>query len=197
MIWFSGDHHLGENRFHLLKRPFNSRDEMVGKLIHYHNHLVSDDDTTYFLGDVCWNKSLDYLKYVGSCTGKKILLRGNHDRELTDSELLKYFDKVYPEGETVRIEVNGVEYALNHYPSLGVPDAFNLVGHIHSAWRVQLNMMNVGVDANNFRPVSAEEVEFYRKAIFDVYDEDVWVAYQDFNASFKEERGKPGSYFER
>jgi len=35
---------------------------------------------------------------------------------------------------------------------------------------------DVGVDANNYKPVSIDEIEFYRNAIEkDSYDEEVWV----------------------
>lgn len=130
-------------------------------------------------------------------SGRKILLRGNHDRVFTDEELLEYFDKVYPEGVGVEIEIFGNKYLLNHYPTLGVQNVFNLVGHVHSAWRVQLNMINVSVDANHFRPLNAKEIEFYRKAIFDMYDEDVWVAYNNSNAYHNGKRGKARTYFRK
>jgi hypothetical protein len=32
---------------------------------------------------------------------------------------------------------------LNHYPINGVKDHLNIVGHIHSLWKVQRNMINV------------------------------------------------------
>lgn len=104
----------------MLGRPFKTRDDMVWSLIENHNELVDENDLTYFLGDICWGKAPDYLKYVGKMSGRKILLRGNHDRVFTDEELLEYFDKVYPEGVGVEIESFGNKYLLNHYPTLGV-----------------------------------------------------------------------------
>lgn len=40
---------------------------------------------------------------------------------------------------------------------------------------VKRNALNVGVDCHNFRPISIETVEFYRNAIENHYDEEVFM----------------------
>jgi len=42
---------------------------------------------------------------------------------------------------------NEEEVYIDHYPTNGKSDIFNVVGHIHGTWKVQRNMVNVGVDA--------------------------------------------------
>ena len=74
-------------------------------------------------------------------------------------------------------------------------DCYNLVGHIHQAWKHQLNMLNVGVDVHNYRPVSFEKIPFYLKAITNYYDQDVWVAYNPINLKYLGSSGKKGTYF--
>ncbi|MDI6738323.1 MAG: hypothetical protein QME12_07475, partial [Nanoarchaeota archaeon] len=65
---------------------------------------------------------------------------------------------------------------LNHYPVNHVPDKFNIVGHIHSLWKVKPNMVNVGADAWHFRPVSEAEILFVHNAIAKgYYDANVFV----------------------
>ena len=82
-----------------------------------------------------------------------------------------------------------------YYPTMGRKDRFNLVGHIHAAWKYQLNSMNVGVDANHFAPIDLASIPFHYGAITKFYDEDVWAAYNELNAKWVGIRGKKGSYF--
>lgn len=54
------------------------------------------------------------------------------------------------------------------------PTSFCLTGHIHSLWKVQPKMINVGVDAWNYRPVSEDEILFCWNAMQNFYDENVF-----------------------
>ncbi|MGF2075493.1 hypothetical protein, partial [Enterococcus casseliflavus] len=63
------------------------------------------------------------------------------------------------------------------------------------AWKVQLNMVNVGVDANHFYPHALDNMRFFLQAISDFYDDDVWVGYSPLNLDYASKRGKQGSYF--
>lgn len=196
--FISADWHLGEDRFALMQRPFKNKMEMIESLIEKHNSLVNTDDVFYMVGDVCYQKSPEMLKYVGDFNGRKILIRGNHDRVFTDEQLLQYFEKVIPEGDGIDLEIEDIPVYLTHYPTQAKLERFNLVGHIHSAWKFQLNMMNVGVDVNHFVPLNLDViVPFAFKAISEFYDQDVWVAYQDVNSVWKEKRGKKDSYFKK
>ncbi len=56
-------------------------------------------------------------------------------------------------------------------------------------------MFNVGVDVKHYYPVDTEKIPFHLKAIKEFYDADVWVAYNELNESYKDTRGKKGSYF--
>ncbi len=193
--WICADHHLGEDRFEIMGRPFRSVDEMVNTLIANHNALVSKEDTVYMLGDVCYQKTPEFLDKVSAFNGKKILVRGNHDRVIDDAKFRKFFSIVIPEGMGLDLEIDGVKCYLTHYPTHGKQDRFNLVGHVHGAWKYQLNMFNVGIDVNHFRPVNLNTIPFHFKAICDYYDDDVWVAYNELNFVYKNRRGKKGSYF--
>lgn len=184
--WISSDYHLGEDRFQIMQRPFQSRSEMVETLIRNHNSVVSKDDEVHIVGDVCYDQAPEYLPYIDLFNGKKILYRGNHDRVFTDDQLKPYFEEIIPEGELSLLDVGNIKCALNHYPTKAVPDYFNLVGHIHSVWKYQLNMFNVGVDANHFYPHNIDEaVPFVYKAINEYYDDDVWAAYHIANKARK------------
>jgi calcineurin-like phosphoesterase family protein len=196
-IFVTSDWHLGEDRFDIMDRPFDDQMSMVETLVKNHNDVVNHDDTVYVLGDVCYQKTPEYLKYAGYFNGNKILVRGNHDRNISDEEFSPYFKKIIPEGEGIELhyEPLDVPLFLTHYPSCGVPDRFNLVGHIHSTWKYQLNMLNVGVDAHHFYPVCLDAFPFHYNAVTKFFDDDVWMAYQPQNEHYRGVRGKPGTYF--
>jgi calcineurin-like phosphoesterase family protein len=147
--WITADWHLGESRLDLLLRPFSDTMAMGDALIGNHNALVSDDDTVIVAGDVCYQKAPEFLNFVARFKGKKILLRGNHDRVFTDEQLKPYFERIIPEGLGIELEVEGIPCYATHYPTRGRADRFNLVGHIHAAWKYQLNTFNIGVDTNH------------------------------------------------
>jgi calcineurin-like phosphoesterase family protein len=166
---------------------------MVDRLVEIHNSIVEPEDLVYHLGDVCYHRTPEFLPQINRFNGKKILIRGNHDRVFSDEELGQYFSQITPEGEGLLIDVEGISCYATHYPHLGVKDHFNLVGHIHSAWKFQLNMMNVGVDVHHFRPVPAENIPKALNAIKNFYDDDVWVAYAECNQAYQGMRGKTGN----
>lgn len=191
------DYHLGEDRFEIMGRPFSTQQEMIDALIENHNRIVAPDDLVYMLGDVCYQKTPEFLPIMNRFNGKKILTRGNHDRVFTDEDLKPYFEHIIPEGDGIEIDFCDIPCYLTHYPTQGAADRFNIVGHIHAAWKYQPNMLNVGVDAHHFRPVNADTIGFHLKAITEFYDKDVWVGYETINSKYVGERGKRTSYFNR
>lgn len=196
--WITADLHLGEDRFDLMQRPvFANAQEMIDLFVKNHNSVVSPDDIVQVVGDVVYQKAPQFLEQISRFNGKKILYRGNHDRVFSDSDLSPYFSEIVPEGECRTANFAGVECNIVHYPTLGVNDKFNLVGHVHGAWKFQLNSFNVGVDANHYFPHNVERIPFYLEAISKYYDNDVWAAYLPCNQEFQSTRGKKANYFER
>ncbi len=193
--WLTADWHLGEDRFELMGRPFVTVDQHVNALVSNHNAVVSKDDTVYVVGDVCYQNTPEFLDRVAMFNGKKTLIRGNHDRKITDAQFKKYFQHVVPEGMGIELEVNGILCYATHYPTHGRKDRFNLVGHIHAAWKYQLNSLNIGVDVHHFTPVNLARIPFHHKAVCEYYDDDVWVGYDEINFTYRNKRGKKGSYF--
>lgn len=193
-IFFTSDTHLGETRFGIMNRPgFADAQSMVDHLVEVHNSIVAPEDLVYHIGDVCYDKAPEFLPQISRFNGHKVLIRGNHDRVFDDKELEPYFENIYAEGAGVKLDIEGIPCYANHYPHLGVSNCFNLTGHIHSAWRFQLNMMNVGVDVNHYRPVAATDIPRILKAITEFYDDDVWVAYAECNQQYQNLRGKKGN----
>lgn len=193
--FLTADYHLGEDRFEIMQRPFTTVDEMIDRLVAEHNKMVTPDDKVIIIGDVVYKNRPEYLKEIDRFNGKKTLIRGNHDAPLSDEDLSKYFEEVIEDGGGIKMKIEGIPCYLTHYPTQASKKRFNLVGHIHSGWKVQLNMLNVGVDCHHFRPVPAEMVPFYFTAIKKYYDQDMWVAYHKANKAFVGKRGAKGRYF--
>lgn len=198
-IYLTADWHLGDTRMEILGRPFKSTDHQSRCLLRNFNQIITPEDTLIIVGDVCVAPA--YLPEIAKFNGKKTLIRGNHDRPFTDEQLSHYFDSIIPEDESLWAQVcspgipgGSLRCCIQHYPTQGVPEEFNLVGHIHAAWKYQLNMMNVGIDANHFKPVDMDSIPNHLKAITEVYDEDVWVAYNKINTVYRDKRGKKSSY---
>lgn len=193
--WLTADWHLGETRFDLMMRPFSQAQEMVDTLVRMHNAVVAPTDRVFVVGDAVYQKAPEFLPQVARFNGVKTLLRGNHDRVFSDTDLKPYFETIVPEGRGLEFDIGSLPCYLIHYPTSGRSDRFNLVGHVHGAWKFQLNALNVGVDTNHFVPYNVDEVPMIFEAISKYYDEDVWAAYHDSNASQHGLRGKKGRYF--
>lgn len=193
--FITSDLHLGEERMAILGRPFRDAHECIDAMIRNHNAIVSPDDEVIVAGDVCYQNALNWLPRIAEFNGHKTLVRGNHDRGFTDADLAPYFETVVSDGGGLVVDHGGQRYNITHYPTQGVQNLFNLVGHVHGAWKVQKNMLNVGVDVHHFRPVNMDDIPFWTKAINEFYDEDVWVSYWPVNMVWRDKRGKKGTYF--
>ncbi|MEI6234954.1 MAG: NAD(P)-binding domain-containing protein [Planctomycetota bacterium] len=201
-MFITADWHLGETRLSLMNRPFENTQEQTETLIRNFNRVVRPNDIVIMNGDVISaaadvEEMRKLLPLIARFNGVKKLIRGNHDRKLSDADFAPYFALgILADGDGVTIESPAGPVYVTHYPTQSKADMFNCVGHIHSSWKVQLNMLNVGVDVHHYRPVAVEKLPFFVKAISEFYDQDVWVADHPANAPFKGTRGKPGRYLD-
>jgi len=167
---------MGE-KMHLFLRPFESVEEQDELLIENWNKLVKPEDEVWHLGDFTVKK--EGLAFRKKLNGKIHLIRGNKEDDFPDELLLQYFESVQTE-KTIKLK-NNEEINLVHYPVLAREDLFNLVGHIHKAWTIQTNMINVGVDVWNWKPIKEEEIIHLMIAMRNYYDKDCFPAYLDTN----------------
>ena len=170
MIWFTSDLHLNHRAVvDMCGRPFESVEEMTDILIRNFNERVKKDDTVYILGDIAHRTPVTEVNnYISRLNGKKILCKGNHDKRYDTS----LFEGIY---DFLEIKEYGMIISLMHYPMMSWPKSrhgsIHLHGHIHSDGEYNLKQReegifryDVGVDANNFFPVSIEEIkEFFGK----------------------------------
>lgn len=184
--FFASDFHFEDERLNLFGRDtiFKNSNDFDETLISNWNSVVSENDVVYCLGDI--SQTEKGLSKMARCNGIKYLIKGNYDETdtakypVSDEILLKYFKKIYT---SAYININNEKIYLNHYPKNGKKEFFNIVGHIHDKWKVQRNMINVGVDAWNFYPVSEEKIIFTINGIRKHYDENVFAGELDCNTS--------------
>ena len=168
MIYFTSDiHFYHENIINHAKRPFKNADEMNRKIIDNWNNIVKANDKVYILGDVTMKGASNANRVLSQLKGKKYLIKGNHDNFVEEKNFNSYiFEWVK---DYYELEYEGNFFVLFHYPleewNKFYRGAFHLHGHQHnnSLYNFEnlqkgLRRYDVGVDANNFKPVSIDEL---------------------------------------
>lgn len=172
-VFFTSDTHFGHsNIIKYCQRPFNSAEHMDEVLISNWNEVVSPLDIVFHLGDFCFGSDKEWIKILQRLNGTKYLILGNHDlKKIANSNQIKdYFADINMQ---MRVVVDKQKMLLNHYPFLcfegGYQNVWQLFGHVHSSKHstgldkerlVHLfpTQYDVGVDNNNYRPVSFAQV---------------------------------------
>lgn len=157
-IWLTADTHFGHaNIIKYCKRPFKDLNGMNAGLIKKWNEKVNPGDTVVVLGDFAWEKRYDEIKqkYLEKLNGNILFVKGNHDRIRYTS---RHENLIIKNGET--------EIFCTHNP-VDVDTSYNInfVGHVHDLWKTKevvcngrtTKLVNVGVDVNNFQPISLVE----------------------------------------
>lgn len=164
MIYFTSDLHLGHRAaINMCERPFESVEEMNQVLINNINARVNKNDTLYILGDLAHRTPVEQVnEWIAKINGKKILIKGNHDKNYEPS----LFEGIY---DFLEVHYNGHSISLMHYPMMSWPKShhgsIHLHGHMHNKPEYNLEQRengvfkyDVGVDANYYCPVSLQEI---------------------------------------
>ena len=151
-------------------RPFQDAAEMNNVLIHNLNVCVKPDDKLYILGDISHHISPEESNaLIRRIHGKKYLLLGNHD-VTGDPEVCQYDMNLFQwVGSYLKINAYHLNLIMMHYPMLTWPKVMAgsvmLHGHIHAGpayneanQKAGIRRYDVGVDANNYYPVSIEQI---------------------------------------
>lgn len=162
VIYFTADTHFCHtNIINLSKRPFvpyNSK-HMNQSLVTYWNEVISDNDIVYHLGDFGLGRRKDLQWILDSLNGEKHLILGNHDKR-NGVQKLSGWQSI---SNYIELEHNKIKFVLFHYP-IGSWNkmhrgSVHLHGHSHGSYKLTRGrMMDVGVDCNDYRPISIEYV---------------------------------------
>ena len=165
--WFTSDSHFGhKNIMYHCQRPFLDVEEMAETMIERWNEVIGDSATVYHLGDFTFHRDTELAEHIlDRLSGRIHLIRGNHDSDklaklgrwesVSDYKTIKYHK------QTIR---------LFHYPMYSWhgkwKGAWALCGHSHGLTKPALpeewsggQLLDVGVDVHDFRPISFTEVK--------------------------------------
>ena len=171
--FFTSDTHFNHaNIIKFCNRPFKDVEQMNEVMITNWNNAISKDDTVFHLGDFCLGGAAEWTKILDRLNGKIYLIMGNHDLKNIRQGFISRFEHVAMQ---MRIEIGKKRIYLCHYPFLCFEgsykdDVWQLFGHVHTrrsnsgidAGRLQYlypTQYDVGVDNNNFTPVSFGQVK--------------------------------------
>ena len=176
-IFFTADTHFGHtNIIESCKRPFKSIEEHDQQLLDAINAVVQPNDHLYHLGDFalphCWDKAnakrqaVQYYRAKIKC--KHItLLMGNHDPHVSTGEpkawMHDYFEAIH-QLLNVKLHNEGVstKFVMCHYGlaswNQSRRGSVMLHGHSHGGLTPAPMRFDVGVDVNDYKPVSLSDI---------------------------------------
>lgn len=154
MYYFTSDeHYYNKNIIQYCKRPFSSVEEMNESLIKNHNELVKNNDRVIHLGDFVFLKnSSEIFKIISRLNGNHTFLYGSHDIWLKD----KKYDQIWEKKIDNRFIVC-CHYAMRVWPRSHY-NSWHLYGHSHGKLEPMGKQWDVGVDNNNYYPVSFDQI---------------------------------------
>jgi len=186
-FWTSDPHYFHDNVLKFCpQRPWKTVGEMNEGLIKNWNEIVRKGDVVYVLGDFSFGTVEETKGILRRLNGSKLLVKGNHDRN-ANVMIEMGFTNV---AENEMINIDGQKVLMSHFPyyptiwsrlkayfkgqeldirylhkrivDSGLP---LLHGHVHQHYRTKDKMLNVGVDVNQMRPVSEEEMVKWLRAL--------------------------------
>ncbi|MFW6219830.1 MAG: metallophosphoesterase family protein [bacterium] len=161
MIYFTSDTHLNhKNIIKYCNRPFKNINEMNETIVENWNNTVHPTDTIYHLGDFSFGESI--REFTERLNGKIILIKGNHDH--FNIKKMNMFYRVY---DMLEIKIDSISITLCHYAmrvwNKSHFNSWNLYGHSHSMLKPIGKQYDVGVDNNNFTPISFDQIKTIMK----------------------------------
>lgn len=160
-IFFTSDSHYSHARIiEYCNRPFANVKEMDEALIANWNSRVKPTDDVYHLGDFSFGTTAQAAAILKQLNGNKFFIFGNHDKAIRDEaaahfKWLRSYHELKDGGRTVVL----CHYAMRVW-NKSHHGSYQLYGHSHgklesTPWG---KSMDVGVDPNNFFPISLDEV---------------------------------------
>jgi len=181
MIFFSSDFHFchknivkGTSQWGCTDhcRNFNNPFEMSNLIVDNLNRDVAANDILYFLGDFAFSGTKNYFEWRDKINCKNIhMILGNHDNkhgtvydpEFNGKKTSSLFSS-YQDYKVIYINKTPIilfHYSINSWNHMS-GGSIHLFGHSHSLPENRFyndgRSMDVGVDGNNFKPYSVDEI---------------------------------------
>jgi calcineurin-like phosphoesterase family protein len=174
--WFTADTHFRHPRV-AAHRGFDTADEHDAELVRRWNATVAPNDQVWHQGDVGMGNEAAILARVAQLHGVVHLIGGNHDavwsgHRHAHTRLAAWLQTFTTVQAFARRRMHGNDVLLSHFPYRGdhteheryaeyrLQDTGKVLlhGHVHDAWRIRDNQINVGVDVWGLRPVSIDTI---------------------------------------
>lgn len=163
-VFFTSDTHFGDPRIlRLDRRPFTSLAEHDAALIAAWNARVRPEDEVWHLGDFALGPSGEQVRaMLAGLNGTKRLIIGNNDgpdtRAAPDWAWIGHYAETTVDGRALVL----CHYAFRTWNGIG-RGALNLHGHSHGQLKPIPRQYDVGADAQDFRPVTLDEILVSRR----------------------------------
>jgi calcineurin-like phosphoesterase family protein len=167
-IWLTSDTHF--DHINIMKyepsrsERFKDHLEMTDYLIENWNSVVKPNDLIFHLGDVFFCKADRMKEIADRLNGRKILIRGNHDKGYSNGKFKSLSFDVYN-----YYYIN--DLLLSHYPqnedALKVAIAnTDLIGNVHGHVHSNIGGLDqsiyrcVSVELTNYTPIHIDKIVF-------------------------------------
>lgn len=160
MYFFTSDEHYGHsNIIKYCNRPFSNVYEMNKTLVENHNKKVKDKDTTVHAGDFSLSSYEKVKEHILNLKGKHIFLKGSHDQWIKkyEKETGERVHEILELNVTNTLHVVVCHYSMRVWPRSHF-GSIQLFGHSHGKLNPLINQYDIGVDSNNFEPLSISEI---------------------------------------
>lgn len=158
MYYFTADeHYFHRNIIRFCGRPFSSVKEMNEEMIENHNRVVKDssDNITIHAGDFSFGSTEQTKNIIKKLNGIHIFLHGSHDKWGAMRKRKQIWEKRIGKGKQMVVVCH---YAMKTW-HCSHWNSWHLFGHSHGGLNHEGKTMDVGVDTNNFKPYSFEEIK--------------------------------------
>ena len=161
--WIISDTHF----YHEAMVSYCGRPKDFGEKIRHHwKRMIAPEDLVYHLGDVYFGRKSQFMDCVSDLPGKKILIKGNHDRNKTEWYLQHGFIAVMQQAmiianlKVARSRMCGFRCILTHKPvQIPVLDTYvtlNIHGHYHNNRTIGWDREVVDMLTKNHKLISME-----------------------------------------
>ena len=162
MKYFTSDlHAFHKNIIKFDDLPFKNLEEYRKCIINAWNSIITSEDEVYLLGDTAVGGTNSQVNnFLHTLNGTKYLVKGNHEKEIMKCSYLR--DSFEWIKDYHVLDYNKKRFVLMHYPIENWLNknhgAIHLHGHSHGNSEKEINRMDVGFKACDFKIHSIEEI---------------------------------------
>ena len=164
--WITSDLHFGHANIMKFcpktRARFNGDvNKMNEMMVREWNTFIQPEDLVYILGDVAFLPAAKAVELVSRCNGSKVLVAGNHDRKLLQSE--EFRDLFVSIHDYLDLRYDGHKIVMFHYPIAEWDQvhkgSLHFHGHLHGhkSGLETFRCLDVGMDATGQVVISMQQ----------------------------------------